>query len=78
MDDILRVGEVAHSNSLNCDVICVEDDFGEKGKYGCKDCIFAHNKHFICSTDMFTNKFECRCHCRPDEKDVHFEIYEQN
>lgn len=78
MNDILGVGEVAHSNSLNCDVICVEDDFGENGKYGCKDCIFAHNKHFICSTDIFTNKFECRCHCRPDEKDVHFEIYEQD
>lgn len=78
MDDILSVGEVAHSNSLNCDVICVEDDFGENGKYGCKDCIFACNKHFVCSTDMFTDQFECRSWRRPDGKDVHFEIHDQD
>lgn len=78
MDEILSVGEVAHSNSLNCDVICVEDDFGENGKFGCIDCIFACNKHFVCSTDMFTNKFECRYNHRPDGKDVHFEKYDQD
>lgn len=76
MDDILGVGEVAHSNSLNCDVICVEDDFGENGIYGCKDCIFDDNGHSICLTDMFTSKFECRSRRRPDGKDVHFEKHE--
>ena len=78
MDDILSVGEVAHSNSLNCDVICVEDDFGENGKYGCKDCIFDNNENFVCLTDMFTNKFECRSYRRPDGTGVHYEKYEQD
>lgn len=78
MDDILGIGEVSHSNSLNCDVICVEDDFEVNGKYGCKDCIFDDNDRFICSTDMFTDKFECRSRRRPDGKDVHFERYEQD
>ena len=76
MDDILSVGEVAYSDSLNCNVICVEDDFGENGKYGCNDCIFDDDKHSICLTDMFTNKFECRHRRRPDGKDVHFEKHE--
>lgn len=78
MDDILSVGEVAHSNSLNCDVICVEDDFEENGKYGCNDCIFNDAKHFGCLTDTFTDKFECRHHRRPDGKDVHYEKHEQD
>ena len=78
MNEILNVGEVAHSNSLNCDVICVEDDFGENGKYGCNDCIFDDYEHSICLTDMFTDKFECRGRRRPDKKDVHYEKYEQD
>ena len=77
MDDILSVGEVAYSDSLKCDVICVEDDYEVGGKYGCGDCIF-DNKYVSCLTDMFTNKFECRSNHRPDCKDVHYEKYGQN
>lgn len=76
MHNILSVGEIAHSDSLNCDVICVKDDFGENGKYGCNNCIFDDSEHFICLTDIFTNKFECRARRRPDGKDVHFEKHE--
>lgn len=77
MDDILSVGEVAHSNSLKCDVICVEDDYEVGGKCGCKDCIFDY-KHSCCLSDMFTDKFECRSYRRPDNIDVHYEKYGQN
>lgn len=77
MDEILSVGEVAYSNTLKCDVICVEDDYEVGGKYGCKDCIFDY-EHSGCLSDMFTDKFECRCNCRPDGKDVHYEKYGQN
>ena len=78
MDDILSVGEVAHSNSLNCDVICVEDDYEVNGKYGCQSCVFSHNTGAYCISDWYTNKFECREHRRPDKKDVHYEKYEQD
>lgn len=77
MDDILSVGEVAYSDSLKCDVICVEDDYEVGGKYGCKDCIFDYKRSF-CLSDMFTDKFECRSYRRPDSKDVHYEKYGQN
>lgn len=75
MDDILGIGEVAYSNTLKCNVICVEDDYEVNGKYGCKDCIFDDNKRSICLSDMFTDKFECRHRRRPDGKDVHYEKY---
>ena len=78
MDDILSVGEVAYSNALKCNVICVEDDYEVGGKYGCGDCIFDNSKRSICLSDMFTDKFECRYNYRPDGKDVHYEKYEQN
>lgn len=78
MDRVLDVGEITHSNSLDCDVICVEDDFRENATYGCNDCIFNGDKYFICLSDMFTDKFECRSNRRPDGKDVHYEKYEQN
>lgn len=76
MDKILSVGEVAHSESLNCDVICVEDDF-YNSRYGCLSCIF-DCEYCGCSSDLYTNKFECRNHRRPDNKDVHYEKYEQD
>lgn len=76
MNKILSVGEVACSNALKYDVICVEDDF-ENDRYSCQSCIF-DNKYHGCLSDMFTDKFECRCRCRPDKKGVHYEKYEQN
>lgn len=77
MDKILDIGEVARSTTLCCDVICVEDDFDVDGRYGCQSCIF-DSKPYGCLSDLFTDKFECRSIHRPDEKDVHYEKYEQN
>lgn len=76
MDKILDVGEVAYSSALACDVICVEDDF-YNDRYGCQSCIF-DCEHHGCSSDLFTDKFECRARCRPDKKHVHYEKYGQN
>lgn len=77
MDEILKIGEVAHSNSFNCDVICVKDDFNNK-RYGCQSCIFYCDESCVCLSDMFTDKFECRRNHRPDKTDVHYEKYEQD
>lgn len=77
MDDILSVGEVTYSNALKCNVICVEDDYDKKDKWGCDACIF-NCKPCGCLSDMFTDKFECRDNHRPDGKDVHYEKYGQN
>ena len=77
MDNILDVGEVAHSNTLKCDVICVEDDYEEDDKWGCDACIF-NREPCGCLSDMFTDKFECRNHCRPDNIDVHYEKHGQD
>ena len=77
MDKILDVGEIARSNVLNCDVICVEDDY-DNDRYGCISCVFSDNAGTHCCSDMFTGKFECRERIRPDKKDVHYEKYEQN
>lgn len=77
MDETLGIGEVAYSKTLKCDVICIEDDFGKDGKYGCDSCVFGGKNH-DCLSDMFTDKFECRCNFRPDRKDVHFIKYGQN
>lgn len=77
MDDILNVGEIAYSNALKCDVICVEDNYEDDDKWGCKDCIF-NGEHDNCISDLYTDTFECRYNHRPDSKGVHYEKHGQN
>lgn len=72
---MLKVGEVAYSNKLQSNVICIEDDF-YSDRYGCACCCFNSSNHKDCKADLFTDKFECRSTVREDGKDVHFEIHE--
>lgn len=73
---MLKVGEVAYSNNLQSNVICVEDDF-YNDRFGCHSCCFNGKNHIDCTSDLFTgNKFECRPTVREDGKNVHFEIHE--
>lgn len=75
---MLKVGEIAYSNKLQSNVICVKDDF-YNNRFGCASCCFDSNNHIDCISDLFTgDKFECRSRVRKDGKDVHFEIYEQD
>lgn len=73
---MLKVGEVAYSNTLQSNVICVEDDF-YSDRYGCACCCFNSNNNKDCKADLSTDyKFECRSTVREDGIDVHFEIHE--